>query len=439
MKLKAVSEIGFAVLLLGMLTLTFSVQPVTANAMIDWWPTFHHDQNHTGYSTSTAPNTNHTIWTYTTGDRVVSSPAVADGAVYVGSDDDKVYCLNASTGTQIWNYTTGSYVESSPAVADGKVYVGSADWKVYCFNASTGAHIWNYTTGGMVVYSSPAVADGKVFVGSGDHKVYCLDALTGAHLWNYTTDEFVYSSPAVADGKVFVGSDDNKTYCLDASTGAHVWNYTTGGDVDSSPAVADGKVYVGSWDGKVYCLDASTGAHVWNYTTGSYVFSSPAVADGKVYVGSYDKKVYAFGTLVWSADSAGTSKATFNSTDNVHVRGEGFTADTDVTIYLLPDGEAALPSNAVANASTITTTTGNLPATLVWSQPLTLGEYDIWVDANQNGAFDGADVWNSQAIGIYTFNVIPEFPTLTSMLLILIMLTVTLATHKRKLLKKPIH
>ena len=39
---------------------------------------------------------------------VSSSPAVAGGVVYVGSDDGKVYALSASTGTQIWSYTTGS-------------------------------------------------------------------------------------------------------------------------------------------------------------------------------------------------------------------------------------------------------------------------------------------------------------------------------------------
>jgi hypothetical protein len=100
---------------------------------VDWWPMFHHDLTHTGYSTSKAPKTNATLWSYTTGFDVYSSPAVADGRVYVGSLDKKVYCLNASTGSLIWSYTTGAQVFSSPAVADGKVYIGSRDYKVYAF------------------------------------------------------------------------------------------------------------------------------------------------------------------------------------------------------------------------------------------------------------------------------------------------------------------
>jgi hypothetical protein len=37
---------------------SFAVQ-----STIDWWPMFHHDLSHTGFSPSTAPETNHTAWT----------------------------------------------------------------------------------------------------------------------------------------------------------------------------------------------------------------------------------------------------------------------------------------------------------------------------------------------------------------------------------------
>jgi outer membrane protein assembly factor BamB/pimeloyl-ACP methyl ester carboxylesterase len=307
------------------------------------WSMFRNDLQHTGYSASPAPSTNQTLWTYTVGGYIASSPAIANGKVYVGSYDYKFYCLDAATGAHIWNFTTGGIVGSSPTVADSRVYVGSDDDNIYCLDAASGALLWNYTTGGDVVscpavsgglvyvgsksdllyclnasngaymwsymtsgdvLSSPAIADGRVYVGSYDNKVYCLNALTGAHIWNYTTGGWVWSSPAVADGKVYVGSNDTKVYALNALTGALVWNYATGAEVISSPAVADGKVYVGSFDNKVYCLNALTGAHIWNYTTGNDVFASPAVADGKVYISSIGHVVYclnaADGASIWS-------------------------------------------------------------------------------------------------------------------------------------------
>jgi outer membrane protein assembly factor BamB len=98
----------------------------------------------------------HKKWSYTTGSSVYSSPAVATGVVYVGSDDNKVYALKASTGALLWSYATGDYVSSSPAVANGVVYVGSWDGNVYALNANTGVLLWSYTTGGAV-FSSPAV------------------------------------------------------------------------------------------------------------------------------------------------------------------------------------------------------------------------------------------------------------------------------------------
>ena len=285
-----------------------------AQSSVDWWPMFHHDLHHTGYSTSTAPNTNDISWTYTTGS-YAKDPAVADGKVYVGSCDCKLHCLNATTGAKIWSYTTGGYVNSCPAVADGKVYVGSNDHKVYCLpqNDPDGSGtiepdevIWSYPTGDNVL-SSPAVADGKVYVGSSDHKVYCLDAATGDIIWTYTTGDAVWSSPAVAYGNVYVGSHDNYVYCLpqndpDGSGTIEpdevIWSYPTGGDMYSSPAVADGKVYVGmsvgAGDNKVYCLDAATGDFIWSYTrpvTGHF-HSSPAVAYGNVYIGDCDGNVY---------------------------------------------------------------------------------------------------------------------------------------------------
>jgi outer membrane protein assembly factor BamB len=336
----------------------------SATDPVDWWPMFHHDLNHTGYSTSTAPKTNNIAWNYTTGYVVDSSPAVADGVVYIGSQDYNVYCLNASTGAHIWNYTTGYPVESSPAVADGMVYVGSQDHNIYCLNASTGTQIWNYTTGGLVdsspavaagmvyigsddfrvyclnastgtqiwnytigygypVESSPAVAAGMVYIGSNTNNVYCLNASTGTQIWNYTTSGLVDSSPAVAAGMVYIGSDDHNVYCLNASTGTQIWNYTTGGVVHSCPAVAAGMVYVGSWDFRVYCLNASTGTQIWNYTTGYVVFSSPAVAAGMVYIGSKDSEVYAFGDVHDVAATDVTVKA---------VVGQGMIATIMVTV-----------------------------------------------------------------------------------------------------------
>ena len=301
---------------------------------------FHHHLNRTGYSSSTAPETNVVLWSNTIGYAEESSPTIADGRVYisshnqlycldittgsliwvstgsglsstvfngkvyVGSENGEVYCLNASTGNTIWSYTANGYVRSSPAVAYGKVYVGSHDSKVYCLDASTGALVWDYTTKGPISCSSPSVVDGMVYIGSSDYKVYCLDAFNGAQIWNFSTSNYVISSPAIANGRVYVGSWDGNIYCLNMNNGNLIWRYNTSSYIWSSPAIDHSMVFIGSYDDKVYCLDASTGRLIWSYKTGDRVQSSPAVADGKVYVGSWDNKVYCLnastGSEIWN-------------------------------------------------------------------------------------------------------------------------------------------
>jgi outer membrane protein assembly factor BamB len=62
---------------------------------------------------------------------IFSSPTVADGVVYVGSNDGRVYSLRAADGTVRWSVSTRGDVTASPAVVDGTVFIGSLDGGVY--------------------------------------------------------------------------------------------------------------------------------------------------------------------------------------------------------------------------------------------------------------------------------------------------------------------
>jgi hypothetical protein len=64
----------------------FSDEVYGQTSATDWWPMFQHDPNHSGYSTSSAPNTPETrfIVNYTTCHSSYSSPIVYDGMLIVG-------------------------------------------------------------------------------------------------------------------------------------------------------------------------------------------------------------------------------------------------------------------------------------------------------------------------------------------------------------------
>ena len=85
-----------------------------------------------------------------TGGPVRSTPTEQDNVLYFGSDDSKIYALDAATGATVWTVTTGGAVESSPTLQSNVLYVGSDDATVYALNPATGATLSTVTTGGPV-------------------------------------------------------------------------------------------------------------------------------------------------------------------------------------------------------------------------------------------------------------------------------------------------
>jgi eukaryotic-like serine/threonine-protein kinase len=286
---------------------------------------FRGNASHTGvYDASGVPKLTGVKWRFHTNGYIISSPAVANGSVYVGSTDGNLYALELATGTQKWKFKTGARVVSSPAVAGGVVYFGSYDGNFYAVDAANGQLKWKFATPGERRFaakhihgalpagetmpdpfdcylSSPAVSGSNVYFGSGDGNVYALDAASGKLTWKFQTGDVVHASPAVAEGTLFVGSWDSYFYALDAATGKEKWKFKTGEDheiynqvgIQSSAAVADGIVYFGCRDSNLYALDARTGEKKWAYSNkGSWVIVSPAVKDGTVYFATSDSAMF---------------------------------------------------------------------------------------------------------------------------------------------------
>ena len=61
-----------------------------------------------------------------------SSAAVIDGVVMLGGRDRMVHALDAATGKARWTHMTRARIDSSPAVAGGRVFVGSNDGRLVC-------------------------------------------------------------------------------------------------------------------------------------------------------------------------------------------------------------------------------------------------------------------------------------------------------------------
>ncbi len=280
------------------------------------WPMFHRDPAHSGNA-----NANSTLpqgklkWAFPTGGPIYSSPAVADGTVYFGSRDNKLYALDAVTGAKRWEFETGSWVESSPAIANGTVYFGSNDGRLYALDMHTGEKLWDFKTSYSII-SSPAVADGIVYFGGFDYGIYAIDGATGKKRWSFMTGDLVISSPTVANGIVYAGSADGFFYAVDAYNGRFRLRFPTP-SVHSSPVALDGTVYFSNISGRLYAIagnarswpeeknvrpwwamvwawgyaprppDAS--GFLWRLQVDTIATSSPVVAEGSLYLASERK------------------------------------------------------------------------------------------------------------------------------------------------------
>ena len=226
-----------------------------------------------------------------------ASPTVVDGIVYGcirGSAGGKsgLYALNGATGAVKWHQPGIGISESSPAIANGLLYAGSEFDGFNAFDLTTGALKWQFKEA-TTVHSSPTISNGIAYIGSGifgsdNQNLYALDALTGAKKWAFPTPDggTYYSSPIVANGIVYVGGGGT-FYAVDAATGAEKWKAKpdVGNLIWSGPVVATGLVYIGIGK-KVFAFDAATGAKRWEYeTTRTIDHSSPCVIakDGTVY------------------------------------------------------------------------------------------------------------------------------------------------------------
>ena len=290
----------------------------------------------------------------------MSSPVVAAGMVFVGSDDGYLYAVNATTGTRMWASWVGTDI-NSPTLAHDKVFITSTFGTLFAFDMYSGEGVWNRSIGEEAGFGAPLIVGSRVFV-NGNNTVYAFNEAVGVRLYDEaiphvngitrlmhtdglviafasrsetevglngfevktgrgrfwitlspTGNDRVTKLPTMENVEVFAvaqGLEGNSASFGLSSMGMILWEHQLNGVTDAAPATAYNTVYVPT-SSFVYALNATDGAVQWSLpTNGGYAVSSPAVADGKVYLGLENGYVYALdafsGDLIWSYKTDGS-------------------------------------------------------------------------------------------------------------------------------------
>jgi polyvinyl alcohol dehydrogenase (cytochrome) len=250
---------GSAAMAIAAATPAGAVNPATD------WPAYLNGSAHNSYAasqTTITPATPLTLkWRFS--DSYLSSPVVADGAVFVGSFLGYFYKLNATTG-----------------VVKNKIFMG--------FVKSTNCGNVGFATSATVAYD-PTRKQDVVYVAAPDGYLHALDPATMAQLWQSQIiptpgdSYFQWSSPTVANGKIYVGISSNCDVPLvrggvagfDQSTGTRFKRFYTvpsgqlGGSVWSTAGVDSG--------GDVYITTGNAPTKTNTYLTDAIVKLSPTL------------------------------------------------------------------------------------------------------------------------------------------------------------------
>ena len=223
-----------------------------------------------------------------------------------------------------WKFKTGGPISGSAAIANGIAYVGSDDRKLYALDAKDWGIRWTFQAGGAIRYT-PTVWNNRVYLSARDNRVYALDTDSGVLIWQYQCENWMDSPPIASRGSIYVGVFPSKILIINAATGtlqdqvqsrvrvdgieyvcirgqlrptspqhhANLWRRLTPG-TNSYPVIANQVVYIGGRDNKIHAFDIESQAKIWSHDVMGYIDAAPAIADGMLYVTSHDGFVYAF-------------------------------------------------------------------------------------------------------------------------------------------------
>jgi len=233
-------------------------------------------------------------WRVDVGEGSKASPAIADGAVYVGGADGRVRAVDLAEGRILWqkdlspaeNSGAGLEVSPCPLILDDRIIVGDSEGVVRGLDRADGRVLWEARTEGEIVSSANSWGD-LVLVGSYDHRLHCLDPSSGSIRWTYEADNYVHATPAVAGAITFLGGCDPVFRAIDLATSGVSWERDLGAPLPSPPTcfevAGELRVAVGSMGGDVTVMRASDGSSVWTRNfEGESFYGSFAFAEGRL-------------------------------------------------------------------------------------------------------------------------------------------------------------
>jgi hypothetical protein len=369
--------------------------------------------------------------------------------VWYGIDGD--YEIFLYNGTEVENITDNDSDDRYPVVSGSNIAWLGRDsnnrWQIFLYDGATISQISNNPPSafGDTVLPSPDIS-GTNIVWSGydpDGDDFEIFLYNGTEIVQITDNDSEDRQPVVSGTNVAWSGWDGNDFEIFLYNGTEIVQITDNDSHDEDLNI-DGSRIV--WEGagtswtEIFLYDGVTTTQITNNSlqdngpaiSGSYIVwmraFSTQVNDYEIFF--YDgtteyrvtnnnvpdggRRAISGASFVWesggillgtfhppqscsagqSSDPSGNSKTTYNTSEIVYASGSCSPPSSDIDVYIVGDyswsaGMAIPPDLSDDGMNTLQTDgSGNLGPVAVWQPPLTVGEYDMVFDANQNGTYD---------------------------------------------------
>jgi outer membrane protein assembly factor BamB len=257
------------------------------------------------------------LWQVRPGGPLRGAPTVANGAVYVISQDNQIYSLKEDDGSTNWNQAAsleiaGIFGAASPAVGQGTVVAGFSSGELNAYRYENGRQVWQDQLQRTSIRTSvssltdidadPVIDNGQVFAIGAGGRMVGLDLVSGQRLWELNMAGI--ATPWVAGDWIFVVTSDDKLMCIYRQNGHVRWisqlpQYqkpkSKKGDVSySGPVLAGNHLVVTASNGQVVEVDPATGNYQTQFNVGRSVSLPPVVAGSTLYIYNDDARLLAY-------------------------------------------------------------------------------------------------------------------------------------------------
>ena len=115
------------------------------------------------------------LWTSREVGRVVGTPIVKDGLLYVGDLGGTFHCLDAATGTQLWKHETNDAIWGCLLVVGDRLYVGNVEGSMTVLRAGRRKEVLSQIEMDAPLYSRPAVVGDALYLATAN-RLYLIAA-----------------------------------------------------------------------------------------------------------------------------------------------------------------------------------------------------------------------------------------------------------------------